>query len=309
LAKRNQKVHYGVWLVLFVAVVGIFATTSSANSIFAFSLSPLSFQGNVDLPDILCNVKSNVQGLDANGEVVLTQSSTPLEKHPRTTFSLVGGQNDTPVDKFKIDNRMRCDFINNAPFVPMTVSSSDLKVVIYAKDSTGVEKEVWNDSVKSNSNVPIVNNHEESLDNHFADTVDIDDFLEQGNYESAMRIVTFGTVTLHYDGYESVKYDVEIPDNKITTYLTLDVVKDTPSQSGTPTPSNDPQTKTTSSDISDITGTLLAFQLCASTLDISCLTNQAFLPYYVVSLGGIFLVGAMTTRNSKVAFDQFGNRM
>ena len=307
MAKRNHKLHFGVWFLIAIAVSGFIFASSSNSNYLAFSLSPLSFQGNIDLPDILCNVKSTVNGVDSNGEVVLVAQSTAFEKHPRTTFSLVGGQNDTPVETFKVANKMRCDF-PNGNFVDMTVASSDLKVVIYAKDSAGIEKEVWNNSVKSTSAVPIVNNHEETLSTVSANTVDIEKYLEQGDYETTMRIVTFGTVKIFYDGYESVKYDVVIPDNKIVSYVTLDVTKDTPAKSGSPSDSQNPQ-GTQSPEVEDISGTLDALQLCIASFDVSCMTNQVFLPYFIGGIGLIAVVGALTTKNTRVAFDQFGNPM
>jgi len=312
LAKRNHKVHFGIWFLIFIGVGGMVFASSSANEFFTFKLSHLglddsfdNFEGNFDVPDIVCNVKSTVQGKNSSGEVVLVAQSTAFEKHPKTTFSLVGGQNNSPVVTFEIANKMRCDF-PDGNFVPMTVSTSELKVVIFAKNSAGVEKEIWNNLVRSTSPVPIINNHEETLSVVSANTIDLDKYLEQGEYETTMRIVTYGTITIFYDGFKSVKFDIVIPDNKIVSFITLDVTKDTPKKDGDPPKTPEPKS---GDDGIDITGTLLAFQVCLSTLNIDCLSNQIFMPYYLGGIGIVVLAGAVSSRNSKMAFDQFGNRM
>ena len=305
---KTHKSNYLIWGLIFAGVAGILIGGSTSSSVFGFQIQPLALSGgNVELPDILCNIKSTVRGLDSEGRITLTDESTPFEKHPKTTFSLVGGATNAPFESFTVDNKMRCDFINGATFVPMTVADSDLTVVIYAKDATGNEKQVWNKTSKNSLDVPIVNNHEEVLSSTSASVDDILKYIEAGDYESTLRFVTYGTVTLFYDGYDYVEYDVVIPDNKIESFITLDVTKDITGQGEPPKPDL-PPTEVNDPTIEDVTGTLLAFQLCASTLNIDCLTNQVFLPYYLGIFGSVILLGAITTRK-KPMFDQLGNRL
>ena len=295
-----------------MAVVGLIFTTSTDSKIYAFEIIPLDIgSSNITLPDINCNIKSTVNGLDVNGNIVLTEQSSFFEKHPRTTFSLVGGIDNSVVVSFDIQNKMRCDFINNAPFVPMTAVSSELKVVIYAKDQSGVEKEVWNNLVRVNVGVPIVNNTEEQLSEVNARTSDIHKYLPDGNYKTTLRFVTYGTVTLQYDVDQFAKYDVVIPDNKIVTFIDLDVQK-TGTAGGDGEPQKEPEPtpkscESTNSCVPEITDIIQEFSLCASAFDINCLMQSQFLPYYVGGFGAVFLIGAVTTRNSRMSFDQFGN--
>jgi hypothetical protein len=307
MGKKTHKSNYVIWFLIFAVVSGVLFASSNSNELFSFQISPLSV-ANVELPDVVCNVKATVTGLDSEGNIVLTGQSSAFDRHPKTTFSLVGGESNTPIDEFQIDNKMRCDFINGATFVPMTVSNSDLKVVIFAKDSVGVEKEVWNKSIDANITVPIVNNHEEIISIFNADFSDIDKFLEQGNYETTLRFVTFGTVTLHYDVVPSVKYDVSIPDNKVVTQITLDVTKDEPSQSGQPQSTSDPRPPViTSSSILPLQS-FEEFTICAQLGDMNCLLQEKFLPIYILLAGLGLVIGALTTRK-KPMFDAFGNKI
>ncbi len=289
---------------LFVAISGIILSSANSNTVFGFELNPLAFAGNIDLPDVICNVKATVNGLDENNEIIVTEDSTPFEKHPRTTFSLVGGIDNSDVTSFDINTKMRCDFIDT-PFVDMTADSSDLTVIIFAKDSKGVEKQVWNNSVKSTSDVPIVNNHEETLSKVNARVVDIEKELEKGDYTTTLRFVVFGDVKLFYDVVSSVKYNVAIPDNKIQTFITLDVTKDTEPEDvlvdkELKEKPQDPSV-TSINDIKELT-------TCIQTINTNCLLQSKFMPYYIGSFGLVFLVGALSTRNRPM-FDQFGNRV
>ncbi len=320
---KTHKSNYLIWTLLFTGVVGILVSGSSSSTVFGFQIQPLALAGNVELPDILCNTKASVSGIGADGSVVLSEQSTPFDKHPKTTWNLVGGADKLDIESFKVENKMRCDFINGATFVPMTVANSDLTVVIYAKDSVGVEKQVWNKTVKSSSAIPIINNHEEVLSTTSATTVDINKYLEAGDYESTLRFVTYGTVTIFYDGYDYVKYDVAIPDNKIQTFITLDVTKIITGSGEPPKPKDPPKghldcVDGTSADISlgekcpespifptsDITELIS----CMQSFDIECLSQSKFLPYFIGGFGMIFLLGAITTRK-KPMFDQLGNRV
>lgn len=301
---KTHLSNYIIWTLVFAGVAGILFSISEADTGFAFQIQPLALAGNIELPDILCNAKATVSGIGANG-VVLSAQSTPFERHPKTTWNLVGGNDDEDITSFRIENKMRCDFINDATFVPMTVADSDLTVVIFAKDSKGVEKQVWNKTIKSGLDVPIVNNHEEILSTTTANTVDIDKELEAGDYESTLRFVTYGTVTLFYDGYDYVKYDVAIPDNKIQTFITLDVTKTItshgkPTQPVPPPDDQDPSVLPTS-DIEELIK-------CVQEFDFGCVLQDKFLPYTIGLLGSVILLSAVTTRKNPM-FDQLGNRV
>ena len=306
---------------MFVGISGILFASSSSSQFYSFGISPLSyispFGGNIELPDTVCNFKVTVEGIDKNGKIVLSEQSSFLEKNPTTTFSLVGGLDNSEIDKFNISNKMRCEFINNAPYVDMTANYSDLKINIFAKDSKGIENNVWNNVVRSNTGIPIVENNEVVLSTISANTVDIKKYLENGDYETTLRFVTFGNVQLNYDVVPSVNYKVTIPDNKAQTFITLDVQKDgkveppkEPRQPQQPQQPQQPklpeQPKLPDDPVSPLS-TVEEFTKCIQAFDTSCLAQDKFLPYYIGSFGLVFLVGAVGTRN-KPMFDQFGNR-
>ena len=304
---KSHKVNYVIWLLLFVGISGILFASSSSSQFYSFGISPLSYGGNIELPDTVCNFKVTVDGLDKNGKIVLSEQSSFLEKNPTTTFSLVGGIDNSEIEQFKVSNKMRCEFINNAPYVDMTASYSDLKINIFAKDSKGVENNVWNNVVRSNADIPIVENNERVLSTVYANTSDIKKYLENGDYETTLRFVTFGNVQLNYDAVPSVNYKVTIPDNKAQTFITLDVQKDgkvePPKEPKQPDPKQPEDPKNPVNPLS----TVDEFTKCIQAFDMSCLAQDKFLPYYIGSFGLFFLVGAVGTRN-KPMFDQFGNR-
>ena len=281
--------------------------SSSSSQFYSFAISPLSYAGNVELPDTVCNFKVTVDGLDKNGKIVLSEQSSFLEKNPTTTFSLEGGIDNSEIEQFKVSNKMRCEFVNNAPYVDMTANYSDLKINIFAKDSNGNEKNVWNNAIRTSTGIPIVENNEKLLSTVYANTSDIKNYLENGDYETTLRFVTFGNVQLNYDVVPSVNYKVTIPDNKAQTFITLDVQKD-----GKVVPAKDPkqpdpkQPEDPESPINPLS-TVEEFTKCIQAFDMSCLAQDKFLPYYIGSFGLFFLVGAVGTRN-KPMFDQFGNR-
>lgn len=307
---KSHKSNYVVWLLLFVGISGLLFASSNSSQFFAFELNPLSFGGNVELPNIKCNVKVTVDGYDKNGNKVLTEQSSFLEKNPTTTFSLVGGQDNSEIDKFDVSNKMRCEFINNSPYVDMTVKKSDLDVTIYAKDSKGVENNVWNNNIMSFTAIPIVENNEKVLSKISANTVDIKKYLENGDYETTLRFVTSGNVEIFYDVAPDVVYDVTIPNDKVETYITLNVQKDGIVE--VPPKGNEPPTKENGNNednplinpLSDID----EFTSCIQSFDTQCLAQDKFLPLYIGGFGFVFLVGAVGTRKQPL-FDQFGNRV
>ena len=141
----------------------------------------------------------------------------------------------------------------------------------------------------------------------YANTSDIKKYLENGDYETTLRFVTFGNVQLNYDAVPSVNYKVTIPDNKAQTFITLDVQKDgkvePPKEPKQPDPKQPEDPKNPVNPLS----TVDEFTKCIQAFDTSCLAQDKFLPYYIGSFGLIFLVGAVGTKN-KPMFDQFGNR-
>ncbi len=62
-------------------------------------------------------------------------------------------------------------------------------------------------------------------------------------------------------------------------------------------------------ELTGITDDFFIITTCLTTFDTACLAQTQFIPYYLGLLGGIFLIGAVTTRNTPVAFDNFGNRI
>lgn len=304
---KSHKSNYVIWLLLFVGVSGILFASTTSSQFFAFEVKPLSFK-NIDLPNIVCNVKATVEGYDKNGNEVLKEQSTFLEKNPRTTFSLIGGQDNSEIEKFDVSNKMRCEFIDDTPYVDMTVKKSDLDVVIYAKDAVGVEKQVWNNNIKSLNAVPIVENKEKVLSKLSANTVDIKKFLDNGDYETTLRFVTSGNVEIFYDVAPTVVYDVTIPNDKVETYITLNVQKDgiveVPPKGDDPKDDDPKDDDTLVNPLDDIE----EFTKCIQSLDMQCLAQDKFLPLYIGGFGFIFLVGAVGTRKRPM-FDQFGNRV
>lgn len=295
-------------MLLFVGVSGLLFASTTSSQFFAFEIEPLSYGGNIELPNIVCNVKATVEGFDKNGNEVLKKQSSYLEKNPRTTFSLIGGQDNSEIEKFDVSNKMRCEFINDTPEVDMTTKSSDLDIIIYAKDAKGVEQQVWNNNAKSLTAIPIVENNEKVLSKLSANTIDIKKFLDNGDYETTLRFVTSGEVKIFYDVAPSVIYEVAIPSDKVETFITLNVQKDgivEVSPKGNdpkddPPKGNDPKVNP----LDDIE----EFTKCIQSFDMQCLAQDKFLPLYIGGFGFVFLVGAVGTRKRPM-FDQFGSRV
>ena len=307
---KSYKSNYAIWLLLFVGITGVLFASTTSSQFFAFEIEPLSFGGNIELPNILCNVKVTVDGFDKNGNNVLTKQSSYLEKNPRTTFSLIGGQDNSEIDKFDISNKMRCEFIDDTPYVDMTTKSSDLDIIIYAKDAKGVEQQVWNNNVKSLTAIPIVENNERVLSKISANTIDIKKYLDNGDYETTLRFVTSGEVKIFYDIAPSVIYEVAIPTDKVETYITLDVQKDgkvdVPPE---PKPKDDPKDDPKEDNpLINPLDDIEEFTKCIQSFDMQCLAQDKFLPLYIGSFGFVFLIGAVGTRKRPM-FDQFGNRV
>ena len=76
---KSYKSNYAIWLLLFVGVSGLLFASTTSSQFFAFEIEPLSFGGNVELPNILCNVKVTVQGFDKNGNEVIEKQSSYLQ--------------------------------------------------------------------------------------------------------------------------------------------------------------------------------------------------------------------------------------
>ena len=304
---KSHKGNYVIWLLLFVGVSGLLFASTTSSQFFAFEIKPLSFK-NIDLPNIVCNVKATVEGFDKNGNEVLKKQSSYLEKNPRTTFSLIGGQDNSEIEKFDISNKMRCEFIDDTPYVAMTTKSSDLDIIIYAKDAKGVEQQVWNNNAKSLTAIPIVENNEKVLSKLSANTIDIKKFLDNGDYETTLRFVTSGEVKIFYDVAPSVIYEVVIPSDKVETFITLNVQKDgiveVPPKGDDP---KDDPPKGNDPKVSPL-GDIEEFTKCIQSFDMQCLAQDKFLPLYIGGFGFVFLVGAVGTRKRPM-FDQFGSRV
>ena len=305
---KSYKSNYAIWLLLFVGVSGLLFASTTSSQFFAFELTPLSYGGNIELPNILCNVKVTVQGFDKNGIEVIERQSSYVEKNPSTTFSLIGGQDNSEVEKFDISNKMRCEFINDTPEVDMTTKSSDLDIIIYAKDAKGVEQQVWNNNVKSLTAIPIVENNEKVLSKLSANTIDIKKFLDNGDYETTLRFVTSGEVKIFYDVAPSVIYEVAIPSDKVETFITLNVQKDGIVE--VPPKGDDPKDEPPKGDDPKVNplDDIEEFTKCIQSFDTKCLAQDKFLPLYIGGFGFVFLVGAVGTRKRPM-FDQFGNRV
>ena len=309
---KSYKSNYAIWLLLFVGVSGLLFASTTSSQFFAFEIEPLSFGGNIELPNILCNVKVTVQGFDKNGNEVIEKQSSYLEKNPSTTFSLIGGQDNSEVEKFDISNKMRCEFINDTPEVDMTTKSSNLDIIIYAKDAKGVEQQVWNNNVKSLTAIPIVENNEKVLSKLSANTIDIKKFLDNGDYETTLRFVTSGEVKIFYDVAPSVIYEVAIPSDKVETFITLNVQKDgiveVPPKGDEPPKGDDPPKGDEPDPKVNPLDDIEEFTKCIQSFDMQCLAQDKFLPLYIGGFGFVFLVGAVGTRKRPM-FDQFGNRV
>jgi hypothetical protein len=309
---------YFVWFLLFVAVSGILFSTASADRQFFFEIQPnavtstgVTFGGNVELPNTLCKIKTTTEGFDKNGKVVLTEQSDFFDKHPITTYSLVGGESKSEITKFVLTPKIRCEFIDGN-YVPMTVKVANLKAFVMAKDSKGNNIEVWN-GIQTTKDVPIVFNHEEEFTKYTVNTSDLFKYMEKGQYETFLTFQLTGTLDMIYTGYDTVHYAITIPrDSVINKSIAFSVTKDTQSTTTTTTSGGDSQNTDPkvpkTPDINPIIDDLQKLSLCVTTADVPCLTQQDYIPYYIGGLGFVFLIGAMTTRNHPV-FDSYGNRM
>lgn len=314
MARKNHKVAYFVWFIMFIGVAGILFTGANADKYFTFAIKPnavtstgVTFGGNVELPDVNCLTKVTTNGYDKNNKIILTDDSPFFEKHPKTTYSLVGGADNSEVVKFEITPKIRCEFINNAKYVPMTLQTANIKAFVMAKDSKNVEKEVWN-GVMVGKDIPIVNNHEEEITKFTVNTSDLFKYMEKGEYKTLLTFQITGTMDFIYTGYNTVHYAITVPRDSVQTYIETTVTKDTPAQtqSSNDSTSSDPKVKDAGTE--QITDDLTKLSLCATTVDIACLSQSDFIPYYIGGLGFVFLIGAMTTKNHPV-FDQYGNRL
>lgn len=317
MAKKNRKVFYGVWFLLFIAITGIIFTGVNPAKIMAFEIEPLSVT-NIDLPNVTCYTKVTTNGLDDSGTIVLTDDSPFLQKAPRTTFSLVGGVDNSDVVEFTVTPKTRCEVDLN---VPMVLKESDLHVYVLGKDSQNRTIEIYNAPMKTLDDVPIVNNHEEEITEFKIRTVDLMKYLENGDYSTLLTFQIAGTLTFGYDHNDpivaGVNYEIVVPRDSINSFLELDVTKDIEPVNFTPTTCAEGEASTPNGSCvpiidrppiidNQVLDVVEEFTFCAGLLDTGCLTQDKFLPYYILGAGGIILVGAMTTRNTK-AFDAYGN--
>ena len=70
--KQKHKIAYVVWFLLFVAISGILFTSANADKYFTFEIQPNAFTGNIELPNVLCYIKTTTEGFDKDGKLILT---------------------------------------------------------------------------------------------------------------------------------------------------------------------------------------------------------------------------------------------
>lgn len=307
MARRNHKVAYFVWFMLFIGIAGFLFSSANADKYFTFQIQPnaLADFKNIELPNVLCITKVTTEGFDKDGNVVLTEQSRPFEKHPITTYSLIGGKDNSEVVKFEITPKIRCEVEKN---IPMTITVANLKAFVLAKDSKNTSHEVWN-HINVAKNIPIVNNHEEHITTFTVNTIDLFKYLEKGQYHTLLTYQVTGDLSFVYNvAPKAIPYNIHIPRDSIQTYVDLDVTKDTPAQ--TPSDDDTRQSDPNSKNINTvaITDDLQKLSLCVATVDVPCLTQQSHIPYYIGALGLVCLIGAVTTKSHPV-FDSFGNRL
>ena len=304
---KNHKVAYVVWFLLFVGVSGFLLTSANADKYFTFEIQPNTVAGfqNIELPNVLCYTKVTTEGFDKSGKVVLTENSQFFQKRPITTFSLVGGVDKSEITKFEITPKIRCEVDLN---VPMTITTANLKAFVMAKNSKNVQSEVWN-GINTGKDIPIKDNHEVELTKFTVNTVDLFKYMEKGQYTTLLTFQVTGDMSFVYVVTPNAKpYNITVPRDSVQTYVDLEVTKDVTAQTKPEDDTRDSDPKTQDRNITPVDDDLKKLGLCITTADITCLTQQNYIPYYIGGIGFVFLIGAMTTRNHPV-FDAYGNRL
>ena len=297
---------------MFLGVSGFIVTSASADKYFSFEIQPNAvtssgseFGGNIELPNVLCYTKVTTIGLDKSGKTVVTENSQFFQKRPTTTYSLIGGVDNSEVVKFEITPKIRCEVDYN---VPMTIKVANLKAFVMAKDSKNVQKEVWN-GINTDKDIPIKDNHEVEITKFTVNTVDLFKYMEKGEYKTLLTFQVTGDMSFVYlVAPNVVPYSITVPRDSVQTYVDLKVTKDAPAQTSSGDDTRDSDPRTTDYNTLPISDDFTKLGLCIQTMDISCLSQQNYIPYYIGAIGFIFLIGAVTTKNHPI-FDAYGNRI
>lgn len=356
---KSHKSNYLIWGLALVGIIGLLYASSGTNDILVFQLTPLTiagencgvtsggdetdkFCGNIEFEEVSCIVKTTNEGYDKDGKLLLRHQSTPFEKHPSTTLDLTIANTELIVSEFKVTPKLKCLYENKGNILfpeynEMELQKASMEVFVLAQDKEQVIGEVWNNiNPKVTRDVELKHNTEIELDSFAVKTDDLLKFLDAGEYESLLKFQASGSIDIGYPNFSTLSFNLDVPQESIQTFVTLDVSKDEP-QTHTPEPvpdcepnerlidnkcviipeCNDDQflsnnvCKDKDDDDEQEVNVMNFYEeltLCLQTMDINCLLQQKFIPLYAGSFGVLFLLGAVTTRN-KPMFDQFGNRV
>jgi hypothetical protein len=290
----------------------------------------LSFQGNIENPDILCHVKITTDVIDENGNVIASEQSAFFIGNPITTFSFTDKVSQSTVAGFHVTPKIKCDTPDTRDLfdfgqVPITIKSNDMVVKVFSVAQDGNHlTETYNDKFTTKE-IELINNQEQVMVNNPI-TINADDIvgaMENGNYDSYQHVVVEGDINIYWTGYPSVVYrltadtekthnaDGEIVkvESELITYreITVDKVADStdnPIECG-----NGEYAKggvcvklnggnnDGGNDLNNVNGlnweflgTLVAFQWCLQAEDKSCLASSAFSPFYLIGVGAVALL-------------------
>lgn len=342
---KSHKSNYLIWGLALVGVIGLIYAGSNHNDILAFEIpipnelriaggdDPHNTGDQLDIPDpdidagdlsgVLCFIKSTMQGYTVNGNLVLTEQSPFLFQYPRIQ-SLTGGELNSEIDHYKVVPKIRCEVQGD---YPMTITQASLKAfVVSTNQETKDVREVWDSGVsRVVRDIPIVFNHEEELTVFTVKSSDIENYLASGEYQTELKFQVSGTMDIEYDNFQiSGKQNlITIPRESIQTKtnVIVSIIGETgidgepipiePKGKELPTCTNGQQLNDAGV-CADVEPSNVNFYTelssCLQTFDTNCLMQQKFIPLYAGSVGMLFLLGAVGTRN-KPMFDQFGNRM
>lgn len=239
--RKNSNRKPAVFFLILISGFSVFFISLDNNDAFRFQLSPLDFQGNVELPNVLCNVSQENRQFDINGNQ-LAYSDDSLTQRPSTTFSVLNGNTESEIYKFNVKSFVQCDIDYS---VPMTVSHADLKTVVYGTDADGsvVSPDglgVWNQKTDEKK-IPIKSGSKVEISAVSPLIEDIMKYQPEGEYDSNFEFTVYGTISMYYDQVPEVVYKIEIPKDSLSTTYSVKVTKDTPAQPGSPGSSPEPQ--------------------------------------------------------------------
>lgn len=279
----------------------------------------LSFQGNIENPDILCHIKLTTDVVDSDGKIIASEQSAFFSGNPITTFSFTDKIKDTEVSGFVVTPKIKCDTPDTRDLfdfgqVPVTIKSNDAIVKVFSKAKDGKHlTETFNKKFTYNS-VELKDNKEQSLGSVKISSSDILKAMETGKYDSYQHIVVESDFDIFWSGYPSVIYRLtsttekthnsqqEIVEVKsdLITYREIKIDKEIGSEVTDPKECGTNQflksgvcvtlTGNGVTNPTEITNTsvngISEFTTCAfSNPDKSCLMSATFAPFYLIGVG------------------------